>query len=104
MKIVNVRPGWDVKHVAKIDIEFAPGVRAVDISVTREPDGSMRVFSAGVRFDRAVADDIARAAVAAVGTKALSLLRLCLSSMGATPSDASRVSWAPAEEPDDLLD
>ena len=39
-----------------------------------------------------------------VGTKALSLLRLCLSSMGATPADASKVSWAPEEEPDDLLD
>ena len=39
-----------------------------------------------------------------VGTKALSLLRLCLSSMGATPADASKVSWAPDEEPDDILD
>jgi hypothetical protein len=39
-----------------------------------------------------------------VGTKALNLLRLCLSSMGATPADASKVSWAPEEEPDDLLD
>ena len=67
MKIMNVRPGWDDKHVAKIDIEFAPGVRAIDVSVTRKSDGSMRVFSAGVRFDRAVADDLARAAVAAGG-------------------------------------
>lgn len=39
-----------------------------------------------------------------IGTKALSLLRLCLSSMGATPADASKVSWAPEEEKDDLLD
>ena len=39
-----------------------------------------------------------------VGTKALSLLRLCLGSMGATPADASKVTWAPEEEPDDLLD
>jgi len=39
-----------------------------------------------------------------VGTKALSLLRLRLSSMGATPADASKISWAPEEEPDDLLD
>jgi hypothetical protein len=38
------------------------------------------------------------------GVQALSLLRLCLSSMGATPVDASKISWAPAEEPDDLLD
>jgi hypothetical protein len=37
-----------------------------------------------------------------VGTKALSLLRLCLSSMGATPADASKVSWA--SEPDDIFD
>jgi hypothetical protein len=39
-----------------------------------------------------------------VGTKALSLLRLCLSSIGATPADASKISWVPEEEPDDLLD
>ena len=39
-----------------------------------------------------------------VGTKALSLLRLCLSSLGATPSDASKIAWTPAEEPDELLD
>jgi hypothetical protein len=67
VKIMNVRPGWDAKHVAKIDIEFAPGVRAVDVSVTRKQDGTMRVFGAGVRFGRAVADDLARAAVAAGG-------------------------------------
>jgi hypothetical protein len=67
VKILNVRPGWDAKHVAKIDIEFAPGARAIDVSVIRKPDGSMRVFGAGVRFDRAIADDIARAAIAAGG-------------------------------------
>jgi hypothetical protein len=39
-----------------------------------------------------------------IGTKALSLLRLCLSSMGATPVDASKIAWKPEEEPDDLLD
>lgn len=39
-----------------------------------------------------------------VGVQALSLLRLCIGSMGGTPVDASKVSWAPAEEPDDLLD
>jgi hypothetical protein len=39
-----------------------------------------------------------------VGVQALSLLRLCLGSMGATPADASKVSWAPEEDPDDLLD
>ncbi len=40
-----------------------------------------------------------------VGTKALSLLRLCLSSMGATPVDASKVAWAAEDgERDDLLD
>jgi hypothetical protein len=40
-----------------------------------------------------------------VGTKALSLLRLCLPTMGATPADASKISWVAAdEEPDDLLD
>jgi len=39
-----------------------------------------------------------------VGTKAMALLRLCLSSMGATPVDASKVVWPADEEPDDLLD
>jgi hypothetical protein len=39
-----------------------------------------------------------------LGTKALSLLRLCLGSMGATPADASKINWAPEEEKDDLLD
>lgn len=41
---------------------------------------------------------------AEVGTKSLGLLRLCLSSMGATPADASKISWSPDEESDDLLD
>jgi len=36
-----------------------------------------------------------------VGTKALSLFRLCLSSMGATPADARKVSWAPNEDDED---
>lgn len=40
-----------------------------------------------------------------MGTKALSLLRLCLGSMGATPVDASKVAWAADDdEHDDLLD
>lgn len=39
-----------------------------------------------------------------VGVQAMSLLRLCLGSMGATPADASKISWASEEEPDDLLD
>ena len=39
-----------------------------------------------------------------MGTKALSLFRLCLSSMDARPADASKVSWASEDEPDDLLD
>jgi hypothetical protein len=34
----------------------------------------------------------------------MSLLRLCLSSMGLSPVDASKVSWAPEEKPDDILD
>jgi hypothetical protein len=39
-----------------------------------------------------------------VGVQALGLLRLCLGSMGMTPADTSKISWAPEEEPDDLLD
>jgi hypothetical protein len=36
-----------------------------------------------------------------VGVKALSLLRQCLNSMGATPADASNVKMPADEEPDD---
>jgi hypothetical protein len=39
-----------------------------------------------------------------VGVQAMGLLRLCLGSMGMTPVDSSKVSWAPEEERDDLLD
>ena len=39
-----------------------------------------------------------------VGVQALSLLRLCIGSMGLSPVDASKISWAPQDEPDDLLD
>jgi hypothetical protein len=39
-----------------------------------------------------------------VGVQAMGLLRLCIGSMGATPADASKVSWKAEEEPDDLLD
>ena len=39
-----------------------------------------------------------------VGVQALSLLRLCIGSMGATPADASKISWKAEDEPDDLLD
>jgi len=38
-----------------------------------------------------------------VGVKALNLLRQCLASMGATPSDASKVKM-PAEKVDDPAD
>jgi hypothetical protein len=39
-----------------------------------------------------------------VGVQAMGLLRLCVGSMGATPADASKISWVAEEEPDDLLD
>jgi len=39
-----------------------------------------------------------------VGVQALGLLRLCLGQMGLTPTDASRVAWAPDEDdPDDIF-
>jgi hypothetical protein len=39
-----------------------------------------------------------------IGTKALSLLRLLMGSMGATPVDASKISWSPEEDyPDDEI-
>jgi hypothetical protein len=39
-----------------------------------------------------------------VGIQALNLLRQCLGSMGATPSDASKVSLPEDEDQDDILD
>jgi hypothetical protein len=37
-----------------------------------------------------------------VGVQAMGLLRLCIGSMGMTPTDASKVNWAPEEDdPDD---
>lgn len=39
-----------------------------------------------------------------IGVQATNLLRQCLGQMGATPTDASKISWAPAEkDPDDAL-
>ncbi|QPC90299.1 hypothetical protein [Mesorhizobium sp. INR15] len=38
-----------------------------------------------------------------LGTSGMNLLRLCLGSMGATPSDFRRINWTPpAIEDDDL--
>lgn len=40
-----------------------------------------------------------------VGVQAMSLLRLCLGSMGLTPTDASKVGWSANDDAhDDLLD
>lgn len=39
-----------------------------------------------------------------VGVQAMNLLRQCLGQMGATPTDAGRVSFVVDEETDDLLD
>jgi hypothetical protein len=39
-----------------------------------------------------------------VGVQALNLLRQCLGSMGATPSDASKVTLPDDEDEDDILD
>lgn len=39
-----------------------------------------------------------------VGVQASNLLRQCLGQMGATPADASKISWAPVEiDPDDEI-
>lgn len=39
-----------------------------------------------------------------VGVQALNLLRQCLGQMGATPSDASKISMPDEDEKDDLVD
>lgn len=67
MKILQVRPCSGGRRIAALDIEIRPGVRAVDVSLIQKADGSMRVFGHGLTFDRATADELARAAVAAGG-------------------------------------
>jgi hypothetical protein len=49
------------------DAEIVPGVRVLDLALHRKPDGSYRVFGENVRFDIAVANELAHAAVAAGG-------------------------------------
>jgi hypothetical protein len=67
LKILQVRPRSGGRRIAAIDIEIAQGVRAVDVSLIRKPNGTMRVFGNSLTFDRKTADDLARAAVVAVG-------------------------------------
>lgn len=67
MKILNVRPCSRGRRIAAIDVEIAPGVRAVDVSLIQKADGSLRVFGHSLTFDRATADELARAAVLAGG-------------------------------------
>lgn len=67
MKILNMRPCSGGRRFASIDVEIAPGVRAMDVSVIRKTDGSLRVFGHSLTFDRSVADSLARAAVAVGG-------------------------------------
>jgi hypothetical protein len=69
VKILQVRPTSGGRRIAAIDIEIAPGVRAVDVSLIRKSDGTMRVFGHSLTFDRKTADDLARAAVAAGGRR-----------------------------------
>lgn len=53
--------------MAVFNAEVAPGVRLIDLSLVRKPDGSYRVFSEGCRLDIAIANELAKAAVAAGG-------------------------------------
>ncbi|MET4739718.1 hypothetical protein ABIF73_003857 [Bradyrhizobium japonicum] len=53
--------------MAVFDAEVIPGIRLLDLSLIRKPDGSYRVYSATVRFDVAVANELAQAAVSASG-------------------------------------
>jgi hypothetical protein len=53
--------------MAVFDAEVIPGIRLLDLSLIRKPDGSYRVFSSTVRFDIAIANELAQAAVSASG-------------------------------------
>jgi len=64
VKILNVRPCSGGRRFASVDVEIAPGVRALDVSVIRKINGSLRVFGHSLTFDRSVADALARTAVA----------------------------------------
>ncbi len=67
MKILAYRPASGGKRVGMFDAEIVPGVRVLDLALHRKPDGSYRVFGENVRFDIAVANELAHAAVAAGG-------------------------------------
>lgn len=67
LKILAYRSASGGKRVAVFDAEIIPGVRVLDLALHRKPDGSYRVFSEKVRFDIAVANELAHAAVAAGG-------------------------------------
>lgn len=53
--------------MAVFDAEVTPGIRLLNLSLIRKPDGSYRVFSDGCRLDVDIANELARAAVAAGG-------------------------------------
>ncbi|EIG63495.1 hypothetical protein [Bradyrhizobium sp. WSM1253] len=53
--------------MAVFDAEVTPGVRLLDLSLIRKPDGSYRVFSEGCRLDIDIANELAKAAVTAGG-------------------------------------
>ncbi|MGY4352235.1 hypothetical protein ACVWXM_008728 [Bradyrhizobium sp. GM7.3] len=64
MKIIEFRPSRSSgKQLGTFDAEIAPGVRALDLSLIRKPDGSYRVFGTNIRLDIGVANDLAQAAV-----------------------------------------
>lgn len=69
MKITEFRPSRSSgKQLGTFDAEVASGVRVLDLTLIRKPDGSYRVFGTNVRFDIGVANDLARAAVAMGGS------------------------------------
>ncbi|WP_244620985.1 hypothetical protein [Bradyrhizobium yuanmingense] len=68
MKIFDYRPaGSGRRRIAVFSAEVAPGVRLLGLSLIRKPDGSYRVFSETCRLDIAIANELAKAAVAAGG-------------------------------------
>jgi hypothetical protein len=67
LKIIDYRPASGGKRVGTFDAEIVPGVRVLDLALHRKPDGSYRVFGEKIRLDIAVANELAKAAVAAGG-------------------------------------
>ncbi|RVD64092.1 hypothetical protein [Mesorhizobium sp. M7A.F.Ca.ET.027.03.2.1] len=75
MHILEIRPAppGDGRTLARFDLQLVDGVRLYNLKLTEKPDGRRRVFApsafgcAAATFNNEIADQIVRAASAALG-------------------------------------